>query len=266
MLDLIRSNKRRSAALVLAFVAVLVLVGAAVGLLLGHGLLGTSIALAVSSVMAFASYWKADAIALAVSRAKPADPQQYQRLHNIVEGLCIASGLPKPRVYVIDDAAPNAFATGRDPAHGAPRHWVARGQAARHAGRPRRRCHPRGGDRGAGSVPLQSLPGPQGRGPCPLAPRNRARLHARAPRERDSPLRHRPGHQRRDLVVELHQPIPQRVQLVGQIKNFEFVFFGFNPANAFQSHGQILISQNLHGLEKYLEPFFPENFSSGKYC
>ena len=103
MLDLIRSNKRRSAALVLAFVAVLVLVGAAVGLLLGHGLLGTSIALAVSSVMAFASYWKADAIALAVSRAKPADPHQYQRLHNIVEGLCIASGLPKPRVYVIDD-------------------------------------------------------------------------------------------------------------------------------------------------------------------
>jgi heat shock protein HtpX len=119
MLDLIRSNKRRSAALVLAFVAVLVLVGAAVGLLLGHGLLGTSIALAVSSVMAFASYWKADAIALAVSRAKPADPQQYQRLHNIVEGLCIASGLPKPRVYVIDDAAPNAFATGRDPKHAA---------------------------------------------------------------------------------------------------------------------------------------------------
>ena len=65
------------------------------------------------------SYWKSDAVALAMSRAKPADPQEYARLHNLVEGLCIASGLPKPRVYVVDDEAPNAFATGRDPRHAA---------------------------------------------------------------------------------------------------------------------------------------------------
>jgi heat shock protein HtpX len=69
--------------------------------------------------VAFGSYWKADAIALRVSRARPADPQQYQRLHNLVEGLCIAGGLPKPGVYVIDDPAPNAFATGRNPNHAA---------------------------------------------------------------------------------------------------------------------------------------------------
>ena len=50
---------------------------------------------------------------------KPADPQQYQRLHNLVEGLCIAAGLPKPRVYIVDDPAPNAFATGRNPKHAA---------------------------------------------------------------------------------------------------------------------------------------------------
>ena len=56
---------------------------------------------------------------LAVSRAHPADPQEYARLHNIVEGLCIASGLPKPRVYIVDDPAPNAFATGRNPKHAA---------------------------------------------------------------------------------------------------------------------------------------------------
>src|SRR5687768_8567121 len=54
-----------------------------------------------------------------MSRAVPADPTQFARLHNLVEGLCIASGLPKPRVYVIDDEAPNAFATGRDPKHAA---------------------------------------------------------------------------------------------------------------------------------------------------
>lgn len=119
MFELIRSNKRRSIALIAGFVLILSLVGAAVGLLLGYGAQGTVIALLISGAMAFASYWKADAIALSVSRARPADPQQYQRLHNLVEGLCIASGLPKPRVYIVDDPAPNAFATGRDPKHAA---------------------------------------------------------------------------------------------------------------------------------------------------
>ncbi len=119
MFELIRSNKRRSIALIAAFIVVLCLVGAAFGLLIGNGIVGTLVALVFSGAMAFASYWKADAIALAVSRAKPADPQQYQRLHNLVEGLCIASGLPKPRVYIVDDPAPNAFATGRDPKHAA---------------------------------------------------------------------------------------------------------------------------------------------------
>ena len=119
MFELIRSNKRRSAALIVGFVLVLAAVGAAVGLLTGYGWQGTVIALVVAGAMAFTSYWKSDAIALSVSRARPADPQQYQRLHNLVEGLCVASGLPKPRVYVIDDPAPNAFATGRDPKHAA---------------------------------------------------------------------------------------------------------------------------------------------------
>jgi len=54
-----------------------------------------------------------------MSHARPADETDYARLHNVVEGLCIAAGLPKPRVYVIDDDAPNAFATGRDPKHAA---------------------------------------------------------------------------------------------------------------------------------------------------
>ena len=119
MFDLIRANRRRSVALVAGFVAFLAIVGAAVGVLLGYGFAGTIVALLISGAIAFASYWKADAIALRVSRAHPADPQQYQRLHNLVEGLCIASGLPKPRVYIVDDPAPNAFATGRNPRHAA---------------------------------------------------------------------------------------------------------------------------------------------------
>lgn len=117
MYDQIRSNKRRSALLIGGFVLVLALVGAAIGYLFGGGVAPTVVALVVGGAVAFGSYWKADKIALAVSRARPADEHEYARLHNIVEGLCIASGLPKPGVYIIDDPAPNAFATGRNPRH-----------------------------------------------------------------------------------------------------------------------------------------------------
>ncbi len=117
MHELIRSNKRRSVLLVLGFTFVLALVGTAFGVAFGGGLVATLLALVVGAVVAFLSYWKADKVALAISRAKPADGPEYARLHNIVEGLCIASGLPKPGVYVVHDPAPNAFATGRNPKH-----------------------------------------------------------------------------------------------------------------------------------------------------
>jgi heat shock protein HtpX len=119
MFELIRSNKRRSVALVGGFVVVAVVIGAVAGYLAGFGPWGMGAALVIAGVMAFGSYWKADTIALAVSRARPADPQQYRRLYNLVEGLCIAGGLPQPRIYVVDDPAPNAFATGRNPQHAA---------------------------------------------------------------------------------------------------------------------------------------------------
>ncbi len=119
MFELIRSNKRRSALLIAGFVLVVAAVGAIVGYLVGNGPVFTLVALVISGAIAFGSYWKADKIALAVSRARPAPEEQYRRLHNLVEGLCIAGGLPKPGVYVIDDPAPNAFATGRNPNHAA---------------------------------------------------------------------------------------------------------------------------------------------------
>jgi heat shock protein HtpX len=103
----------------LGFVALLLLVGWAVDLLLGFGFSGLVIALVVAGVGSGVAYWKSDSIALAMSHARPADPTTYARLHNLVEGLCIAAGLPKPRIYVVDDDAPNAFATGRDPRHAA---------------------------------------------------------------------------------------------------------------------------------------------------
>jgi len=117
--DQVAQNKRRSLLLIAFFVALVAAVAWAITQLLSFGPIGFAIALVVAGGSAAVSYWKSDAVALAMSRAKPADPQTYARLHNLVEGLCIASGLPKPRVYVVDDDAPNAFATGRDPRHAA---------------------------------------------------------------------------------------------------------------------------------------------------
>jgi heat shock protein HtpX len=117
--DQVASNKRRSALLIAAFVGLVVLAALAFNALIGYGVGGVIVALVIAAAIAFASYWKSDAVALAMSHARPADETDYARLHNVVEGLCIAAGLPKPRVYVIDDDAPNAFATGRDPKHAA---------------------------------------------------------------------------------------------------------------------------------------------------
>jgi heat shock protein HtpX len=118
--DQVTANKRRSWLLVAGFVAFVALVAAAFTYLIGYGgPVGVVIALLIAGVTSFLSYWKSDSVALRVSRAKPATEEEYPRYHNLVEGLCIASGLPKPRLYVVDDPAPNAFATGRNPRHAA---------------------------------------------------------------------------------------------------------------------------------------------------
>lgn len=119
MYDQVAQNKRRSLALTIVFVLFTTLVVATILYLFDFGFIGVAIAAVVAIASAWGSYWKSDVIALKMSRAVEADPQTYARLHNLVEGLCIASGLPKPRIYIIDDVAPNAFATGRNPKHAA---------------------------------------------------------------------------------------------------------------------------------------------------
>lgn len=119
MHELIRSNKRRSALVIVVFCAVFVAIGWIVGVTVGGGWTLTVVALVLSLVFSVGSWWSSAAIALKVSRARPADETEYRRLHNLVEGLCIAGGIPKPGVYIIDDEAPNAFATGRNPQHAA---------------------------------------------------------------------------------------------------------------------------------------------------
>ncbi len=76
------------------------------------------IALGFSLITSFYSYWNSDKIVLKISKAKPASKEEYPELHRITENLAISNGLPKPRLYVMEDAQPNAFATGRNPEKG----------------------------------------------------------------------------------------------------------------------------------------------------
>jgi heat shock protein HtpX len=113
----ITRNKVRSVLLVLAVLVLAGGIGYLFGYFFGGGLFGLVLALGIAAVMSFASYRYGDRIVLRVSRAKPAGEQEYPKLHNLMEGLAIAAGIPKPDLYVIPEPAPNAFATGRDPEH-----------------------------------------------------------------------------------------------------------------------------------------------------
>jgi len=75
-------------------------------------------AIIFSILMSFGSYWWSDKIVLAMSGAKELNHENNREIYHLVENLCITAGLPLPRIYLIEDSAPNAFATGRDPEHG----------------------------------------------------------------------------------------------------------------------------------------------------
>ena len=117
MWDLYRKNTRRSWLLVAGFVLVVLGLGWFFSSLFNGGVIGVVIAAIFATFMTWLSYRNGDKVVLAISHAKEVTHEQEPRLHNIVEGLAIAAGLPKPRIYVIEDQAPNAFATGRDPQH-----------------------------------------------------------------------------------------------------------------------------------------------------
>jgi heat shock protein HtpX len=118
------SNKRKSAIVIITFFVFFLFsvyimanafssyMGYEVG---GFGIAG--IALILSGITSFFSYYFSDRIILSISRAHPADRERYFNFYTTAENLAIATGLPKPKLYVIEDSAPNAFATGRDPDH-----------------------------------------------------------------------------------------------------------------------------------------------------
>ncbi|MGE5227114.1 MAG: M48 family metalloprotease [Planctomycetaceae bacterium] len=117
MYEQIAANKRKTVLLFVGAIAFAVLIGWAIGFIFGTGPAGIVIALVVATVLSIASYVSGDKIVLASTHAREVTPQEQPRLHNVVEGIAIAAGLPKPRVYVVPEQAPNAFATGRDPEH-----------------------------------------------------------------------------------------------------------------------------------------------------
>ncbi len=118
----IARNKRNSVIVIIAFLAVWLLAGLIIGeLAYGNGgAISGAIILGLLGVgAALFSYYYGSQTVLAAVGAQEADPQQFQQLYNIVQTLAIGDGLPVPKVYIINDPSPNAFATGRDPQHGA---------------------------------------------------------------------------------------------------------------------------------------------------
>ena len=119
MYDEISANKRNSWLLVAAVTAVLVVLGYLLGEYWGSGYVGLGFAVVIATVMSLSAYFNGAKMVLAMSRARRIEKRDYPQLLNVVEELAIAGGMPVPAIYVIDDSAPNAFATGRDPEHAA---------------------------------------------------------------------------------------------------------------------------------------------------
>ncbi len=117
----IASNRRKSVLLVLIVFLLMAGVGFAIGFAMGgsvqSGVVGVLMAVLVAGVITVVSYFGGDGLMLAASGAKQVSPQDAPQLMNVVNELSLAANIPPPKVYVINDTAPNAFATGRDPKH-----------------------------------------------------------------------------------------------------------------------------------------------------
>ncbi len=116
MYEHITANVWKSVALVIVFIAIITGLGYIFAEVAGHPWI-LPLAVVVAVVSSIGSYYYSDRIVLRMSQARPATREEHAFLINSVEGLSLAAGIPVPRIYVIDDTAPNAFATGRDPQH-----------------------------------------------------------------------------------------------------------------------------------------------------
>ncbi len=116
MYNQIDANKRKTFLIMAIFFGIMIGLGWTFSQIYNNSFI-LVFAVIISLVQALGGYYYGDKVALAVSQAKELKRSDAVELFRIVENLCIASGLPQPKIYLIDDTAPNAFATGRDPAH-----------------------------------------------------------------------------------------------------------------------------------------------------
>ena len=112
-------NRRRARTLVVAAVAAVAVVALLAGAVLGHPFIGLVVGVALGAAVVALLTRGVEERVLATAAAVPADPREHARFHNVVEGLCVAAGVPKPDLYVIEDPALNALTVGRDPRHAA---------------------------------------------------------------------------------------------------------------------------------------------------
>lgn len=117
--DQIQKNKLKSIFLIVFILFVFVIIGYVIGMTLGreYFTIIMIVSIIISILYVWLGYYFSDKIALASVNAKPASEREYREYHNLVEGIALASGIPKPKLYIMDDPHINAFASGRDPTH-----------------------------------------------------------------------------------------------------------------------------------------------------
>lgn len=117
ILKAVRDNKIHTYFIILGFFLIISLIIYFICYYLNLGVFSVVIALGVSIATSIISYYNCDKMVLAINGARPATEEQDKLLSSVLDGLCISSGLPRPKLYVINDPSPNAFATGRNPEH-----------------------------------------------------------------------------------------------------------------------------------------------------
>lgn len=117
--DPVTTNRRRFRALLVSSFAAVFAPTAGVLLLAGLGPIAPVVALILAAAVVAGCWWAAEGVVLRRSGARPVEPGDHPRLHNVVDGLCVVNGVDRPDLYVIDDPASNAFVIGRSPDHAA---------------------------------------------------------------------------------------------------------------------------------------------------
>ena len=115
---LVDANKARSAMVIACFIAFITAATYLICYVLGFDLSAVGVALILSGTLSFISYYFSDQIILSISKAKPANKRDHFNFYTVAENISRPAGIPMPRLYVLEDSAMNAFATGRDPKHG----------------------------------------------------------------------------------------------------------------------------------------------------